>query len=138
MVNEMDIFEKKLRDKRINWKWIFAHTAIIWICTFLLGYIIGSVANHTQPFTPEMLEVIGLSNLLCALLIVLIISLVQKITWKHLFLVIILTGITSIYNVTDGSTLSEIFLGSIIGGTFMVIGKSLAMLILKTYDIFKK
>ena len=143
MVDEMDIFEKRLRDKEINWKWVFAHTAIIWIASYILGFVlgfsVGSVAYTDITDSEELILMLaGFANLISAFLVVFIISLVQKITWKHLFLVIILTGLTSIYNMTNGFTLSEIFVGGIYIGICMVIAKSIAMLILKTYEVIKK
>ena len=142
MVDEMDIFEKRLRDKEINWKWVFAHTAMIWIGSYILGFVlgfsVGSVATDLTDSEVLILMLAAFANLITAFLVVFIISLVQKITWKHLFLVLILFGITSLYNVTYGFTLSEIFVGGIYIGICMVIAKSIAMLILKTYEVIKK
>ena len=142
MVDEMDLFEKRLRDKEINWKWVFAHTAMIWIGSailgFVLGFSVGSVATDLTDSEELILMLAGFANLITAFLVVFIISLVQKITWKHLFLVLILLGITSLYNVTYGFTLSEIFVGGIYIGICMVIAKSIAMLILKTYEVINK
>jgi len=143
MVDEMDLFEKRLRDKEINWKWVFAHTVMIWIGSyilgFVLGYSVGSVATDLTDSEELILMLAGFANLITAFLVVFIISLVQKITWKHLFLVLILLLITSFYNViTYGFSVSDIFVGSFFIGICMVIAKSIAMLILKTYEVLKK
>ena len=143
MVDEMDIFEKRLRDKEINWKWVFAHTAMIWIGSYILGFVlgfsVGSVATDLTDSEELILMLAAFANLITAFLVVFIISLVQKITWKHLFLVLILLIITSFYNVvTYGFTLSDIFVGSFFIGIGMVIAKSIAMLILKTYEVITK
>ena len=142
MVDEMDIFEKRLRDKEINWKWVFAHTAMIWIGSYILGFVlgfsVGSVATDLTDSEELILMLAGFANLITAFLVVFIISLVQKITWKHLFLVIILLTITSFVNVFYGYSLFQIFVGCILVGICMVIAKSIAMLILKTYEVIKK
>ena len=143
MVDEMDLFEKRLRDKEINWKWVFAHTVMIWIGSYILGFVlgfsVGSVATDLTDSEELILMLAGFANLITAFLVVFIISLVQKITWKHLFLVLILLLITSFYNViTYGFSVSDIFVGSFFIGICMVIAKSIAMLILKTYEVLKK
>ena len=143
MVDEMDIFEKRLRDKEINWKWVFAHTAMIWIGSYILGFVlgfsVGSVATDLTDSEELILMLAAFANLITAFLVVFIISLVQKITWKHLFLVLILLFITSFYNViTLGISVSDIFVGCFFIGICMVIAKSIAMLILKTYEVIKK
>ena len=102
MVDEMDLFEKRLRDKEINWKWVFAHTAMIWIASYILGFVlgfsVGSVAYTDITDSEELILMLaGFANLISAFLVVFIISLVQKITWKHLFLVLILLFIIT-YN----------------------------------------
>jgi len=144
MVDEMDLFEKRPCDKEINWRWVFAHTAMIWIGTFILGSIAGFTVGLVAPDLDStdseeiVLMVAGLTNIITTFLVVFIISLVQKITWRHLFLVLILLFITSLYNVTSGFSVSDIFIGVAICGIFMVIAKSIAMLILKTYEVIKK
>ena len=131
-----------MSDNQINWKWVFAHTAMIWIGSailgFVLGFSVGSVATDLTDSEELILMLAGFANLITAFLVVFIISLVQKITWKHLFLVFILMTITSFYNVTNGFTLSDILYACFYGGISMVIAKSLAMFILKTYEVIKK
>ena len=148
MVDEMDIFEKRLRDKEINWKWVFAHTAMIWIGSLILGSVVGftlgsvlstDITDSLTHNSEVILTLAGFANIITAFLVVFIISLVQKITWKHLFLVLILLFITSLYNViTYGFSVSDIFIGAIYLGIPMVIAKLLAVLILKTYEVIKK
>jgi len=142
MANEMDIFEKKLRDKRINWKWIFAHTALIWIFSYILGFIVGysvSLGGAIYDVMDPRIELLIASvTLLTTFVITLIISLVQKINWRHLFLIIILLTITSLSNIIImDAQFFDIILGGILIGISMVIAKILAILILKTYDTFK-
>ena len=130
-----------MNDNQINWKWVFGHTAIIWIASVVFaftGILSYSGLTVVDLDSPDMESLLGLTNILSAFLSILIIALVQKITWKHLFLVIILLTITSFVNVIFGYSLFEIILGCIVVGIFMVIGKSLAMLILKTYEVIKK
>lgn len=129
-------------NKQINWKWIFAHTAMIWTCSYLFGFIVGvsvkSVAPETSILASDLvILLLGSTNLLSFFLVVFVISLVQKITWRHLFLVLILSTILSFTNLTYGYTFSDMFVGAIIAGITIVIGKSLAMLILKTHKVFK-
>ena len=127
-----------MSDNQINWKWVFAHTAILWIGTFVFGFI-GLLINwDADPYSPDMDSLLGSTNMLSCFFLILIISLVQKITWKHLFLVIILLTITSFVNVFYGYSLFQIFVGCILVGICMVIAKSLAMFILKTYEVLKK
>ena len=136
-----------MSDNQINWKWVFAHTALIWICSYVFGFIVGFSISTVSPeisfasvdtMPDPVMLLIAYSNFLSTFLVVLIISLIQKITWKHLFLVLIMLTITSIYNITYGFTLGDIFVGSFYIGICMVIAKSLAMLILKTYEVIKK
>jgi len=136
-------------DEQINWKWVFGHTAIIWICSYLLGFIVGYLAS-TYWYWPEVsfdtpalvpkavMWLVAYVNIISIFFVVLIISIVQKITWKHLFLVLIVITITSFYNLTLGFTLSGILRGSLYVGIVMVIAKSLAMFILRTYEVFTK
>ena len=150
MVDEMDLFEKRLRDKEINWKWVFAHTVLIWIFTYVFGFMLGFTISTVAPEISEIsftsaetipdsvMLLLAYSNLISTFLVVLVISLVQKITWNHLFLVLIILTILSFYNITFGFTFSDILFGSIYIGISMVIAKSLAMLILKTYEVIKK
>ena len=134
-------------DEQINWKWVFGHTAIIWICSYLLGFIVGYLASpywsevsfDTPALVPKaIMWLVAYVNIISVFLVVLIISLVQKITWTHLFLVLIVTTITSFINVTQGFAFSGILFGSFYIGIVMVIAKSLAMFILRTYEVFTK
>ena len=132
-----------MNDNQINWKWVFGHTAIIWIGSFVFGFIgilsySGFTVVDVDPYSPDMESLLGLTNILSAFLSILIIALVQKITWKHLFLVLIVLTITSFVNVIYGFSVFEIIVAGILVGIFMVIAKALAMLILKTYKVIKK
>ena len=113
-------------DKQINWKWLLAHTAIIWFSTFLGGFVVGFLSEYEPS-----LSIIGWINLIIVFIIVFIISLVQNISWKHLFLLIVLLFITSIPNLENGFTFSDIFFGSIIGGVVMVLAKGISGLFKK-------
>ena len=130
-----------MSDNQINWKWVFAHTAMIWIGSAILASVLGLILLLYTDITDSevILTLLGFANIITAFLVVFIISLVQKITWKHLFLVLILLFITSLYNVKAyGFNVSDIFFGTIYLVIPMVIAKLLAMLILKTYEVLKK
>jgi len=130
-----------MSDDQINWKWVFGHTAIIWIASVVFaftGILSYSGLTVVDLDSPDMESLLGLTNVLSAFLSILIIALVQKITWKHLFLVLIVLTITSFVNVIYGFSVFEIIVAGILVGIFMVIAKALAMLILKTCEVIKK
>ena len=125
----------------MNWKWILAHAVFIYSATYLGGFLMGfalSVSGVSPDINdPGIRGAIGLSNIIFIFLVVLIIALVQKPTWKHLLYVWLLLAAASIPNLfIMDSTLPMIFLGVLLTAIVGAISNLLGIGILKTTSYF--
>ncbi len=129
-------------DKTMNWKWVVGHTAIIWFVTLFLGTIVGlciamlfeyNVEPQIVQTLFEYASIIGIFASVC------VISILQRITWKHLFAVwVLLTLVSFMTAILTGVLFSNVILGVLIIAVVMALANLFSMLMLKLFCAIKK
>ena len=143
------MIEKIIRHTNFNhvsWKWIFIHAFIIFAANFFTGFVIStslSLANVNEALDfKKIMPFLSLVSFSIPFIFITIITLIQKITWKHLFYLCItfsLIGVvenffTGLNAFTFGGLIISLIRNVMIFGT----GKLLADLILKIIKKIKK
>jgi len=130
----------------VSWKWIFIHVSIILMANFFIGFVISmslTLANINDGLDNErIVKFLSIVTHFVPFIFIIIITLIQKITWKHLFYLCItfsLIGVvenffTGLNAFTFGGLIISLIKNVIIFGT----GKLLADLILKIIKKIKK
>ena len=127
----------------MNWKWIIIHSLLLYIVSWISGFIIGFTISFTGQDasieTPLILTLIGLSNLFFIFFGIMLIAIIQRSDWIHFIYVWIVLSIASIPNLLIGFTLREIINGCIFMLVVVMLGKLFGLLISKGIDtVFKK
>ena len=119
----------------INWKNLIIHTALIWLVTYLSAFLVGFTLETVNASDTIHLELLlGISNLICVFFIILIITLFNKPSWLHIYLICILSTLSSLINVMFGVLPLQIIWGGIYMSLFILIAYTLGLLFLKIYN----
>jgi len=114
----------------INLKQMVIHLVILWAATFLGGFLVGFVLAIAG--LPLALELIGLSNFVITFVVVLCITLINKINWTHFLVLFVLLGATSLLNALLSTiSIPQVIIGSVLITGIGALGKVLGDVILR-------
>ena len=113
----------------VRWKLLLIHTLFLWIATFISGFVMA-VANAP-------IEFVGYSNMFIVFITIIIITIINRISWKHYLLLVVALGVTSLPNIVlyDG-TLLQVLGGTLILGLIGLFGKLIGDLILYLQGLY--
>lgn len=108
--------------QNLNYKRAFLHAIILWIATFVAGFIIGVISGISG--NPLPVALLGASNFIVTAIGVLIIQLREKISWSHYGLIVLFLGLISLGNIfMVGTPLTAVIIGTVLLGIIGAIAK---------------
>ena len=110
-------------------KKVALNTLLIWLATFLSGFIIGFAAAVGG--APANIALIGISNLVITFGLMLWFTIKQNMDWLHFMAVLLALLGVSLFNLFFGTSLVQLLAGFVVASVACLVARIIGLMILR-------